>query len=114
MVPSGMNHPKIVLIHFITLIRSIFDIGREDKREWLGAGHAEDLPLVFGWPFIDIMRIYAGFDLTPEEKDLSVKVMRFWTNFAKSGYVNILDTKSYVCTAHSTGRKLKQTRDNCA
>ncbi|KAJ8036380.1 Cholinesterase [Holothuria leucospilota] len=51
---------------------------------YLGAGHAEDLQFVFGFPFIpEVVEIYSP---TPdEEKELSVKFMRFWTNFANTG-----------------------------
>nr|XP_054751051.1 cholinesterase 1-like [Lytechinus pictus] len=64
--------------------QSIFTIGQEAV-PWLGAGHAEDIPLVFGWPFIEEIVTYVGFNLTAEEKELSHKIIQFWTNFAKSG-----------------------------
>lgn len=64
--------------------RSIFTLWEEPK-PWLGAGHGEDVPLVFGWPFIEDLVTYTGFNLTAEEMELSHKIIQFWTNFAKSG-----------------------------
>ena len=46
---------------------------------WLGASHGEDITFVFGTAFS------RGLQLTDEEKELSVKVMKYWTNFAKTG-----------------------------
>eukprot|EP00057_Strongylocentrotus_purpuratus_P035479 XP_799291.3 PREDICTED: cholinesterase 1 [Strongylocentrotus purpuratus] len=57
----------------------------EEPKPWLGAGHGEDVPLVFGWPFIEDLVTYTGFNLTAEEMELSYKIIQFWTNFAKSG-----------------------------
>ncbi|XP_022098355.1 cholinesterase 1-like [Acanthaster planci] len=49
---------------------------------WLGAAHAEDLPFVFGAAFVPES---PSSNLTDEEKTFTVKVMKLWTNFAKSG-----------------------------
>ena len=49
---------------------------------WLGAGHQEELTFVFGLPFL---RINNRKELTDAEKEFSVKIMRFWTTFAKTG-----------------------------
>ncbi len=51
---------------------------------WLGCGHAEEISFVFGFPF---MRVNNRMELNGPEKELSVKMMRFWTEFAKTGYV---------------------------
>lgn len=51
---------------------------------WLGAGHGEDLRFVFGYSFIPGLSEFRG-PMTAEEDELSVKVIRFWTNFAKTG-----------------------------
>ncbi|XP_071496957.1 cholinesterase-like [Diadema antillarum] len=53
---------------------------------WLKAGHSEDLIYVFGMPFIDELYHVRGHNVTEEEKALSVKIMKAWTNFAKSGH----------------------------
>ncbi|XP_070551652.1 cholinesterase-like [Ptychodera flava] len=55
---------------------------------WVKAGHAEDIPFVFGLHF----RNDAGqnnFTMKPEEVDMSLKIMRYWTNFAKTGNPNL-------------------------
>ncbi|XP_071490022.1 cholinesterase-like [Diadema antillarum] len=66
--------------------KSYFQYGTEvPSTPWLGAGHAEDVPFVFGMPFIDELYHIRGHNMTEEENALSVKFMGFWTNFAKSG-----------------------------
>ncbi|XP_072174325.1 acetylcholinesterase-like [Diadema setosum] len=49
---------------------------------WLGATHTEDIQFVFGWPFIPEWMADRRA-LLDEEIELSVKVMKMWTNFAK-------------------------------
>nr|XP_054762392.1 acetylcholinesterase-like [Lytechinus pictus] len=53
--------------------------------DWFGAGHAEEITLVFGLPFIEHLPLRGLDQMTDEEKKLSVKMMKFWTNFAKFG-----------------------------
>ncbi|XP_071505733.1 acetylcholinesterase-like [Diadema antillarum] len=52
---------------------------------WIGAGHGEELMFVFGMPFIEQLRDIHGHTMTDDEKAMSVRVMKFWTNFAKYG-----------------------------
>ncbi len=51
---------------------------------WLGAGHAEDLAFVFGYPFVspELLKFHEYPD---EERSISQYVMKYWTNFAKTG-----------------------------
>ncbi|XP_071495066.1 acetylcholinesterase-like [Diadema antillarum] len=63
-----------------------------EDMEWLGATHGEDIPYVFGTP---LMRdadnddsIIAG-RFTDKEVELSLQVMEYWANFAKTGNPNI-------------------------
>ena len=51
---------------------------------WLGAGHGEELQFVFGSPFVPELQ-YVYPNTPPEEKAFSVQMMRFWTNFARTG-----------------------------
>ncbi|XP_030856036.1 cholinesterase 1 [Strongylocentrotus purpuratus] len=68
---------------------SYFEIGEIIPfTPWLDAGHAEDLIFVFGMPFIEQLAGIHGHNLTDAEKAMSVQVMRYWTNFAKSGNPN--------------------------
>eukprot|EP00057_Strongylocentrotus_purpuratus_P004580 XP_003728996.1 PREDICTED: acetylcholinesterase 1 [Strongylocentrotus purpuratus] len=53
--------------------------------EWFGAGHGEELTFVFGTPFVEQLSDRDIYLLTDEEKTLSVKMMKSWTNFAKYG-----------------------------
>ncbi|XP_030829215.1 cholinesterase 1 [Strongylocentrotus purpuratus] len=61
--------------------RSVF----EGFPGWFGAGHAEEVTFVFGAPFIEQLSDRDIYMLTDEEKTLSVKMMKSWTNFAKYG-----------------------------
>ena len=66
--------------------RSLFKYGDVvPSIPWLGAGHGEELTFVWGHPFIGELKDIHGHNLTDEEKAFSVKLMQFWTNFAKSG-----------------------------
>ena len=51
---------------------------------WLGAGHGEELAFVFGFPFItpELLEYHVYPD---EDKSVSQYVMKYWTNFAKTG-----------------------------
>ncbi|XP_072038917.1 acetylcholinesterase-like isoform X2 [Amphiura filiformis] len=61
---------------------SIYSLPNATNPSWLGSGHSEDVPFVFGHPF---MRVKKNMELSGPEKELSVKIMRFWTEFAKTG-----------------------------
>ncbi len=54
---------------------------------WLGAGHAEELVFVFGLPFNppDVISYHV---YTEDELLLSKNMMKYWSNFAKTGYSN--------------------------
>ncbi|XP_030830218.1 cholinesterase 1 [Strongylocentrotus purpuratus] len=61
---------------------------------WLGATHGEDIAYTFGAPFLlDILDPDQSYLLTglfnEEEVELAVQVMRYWSNFAKTGNPNI-------------------------
>ncbi|XP_072039267.1 cholinesterase-like [Amphiura filiformis] len=47
---------------------------------WRGSGHSEDIQFVFGFPFIE-----GKPGLSGPEIEFSVKIMRFWSEFAKTG-----------------------------
>ncbi|XP_054751989.2 cholinesterase 1-like [Lytechinus pictus] len=75
-----------VFKYFMTHIPSRSTFDGFQGIHWYAAGHAEDLAFVFGHPFINQLEdIGQTHLLTDQEKELSVKVMTFWTNFAKSG-----------------------------
>ena len=46
---------------------------------WSGACHGDDL-MFFGAAFLP-----NGYDLTDEEVDMTMKMIKYWTNFAKTG-----------------------------
>ncbi|KAL5019938.1 hypothetical protein ScPMuIL_002830 [Solemya velum] len=50
--------------------------------DWAGAMHGYEIELVFGIPFRDIS------NYTDAERTLSEQMMKFWTNFAKTGNPN--------------------------
>ncbi|KAK3589980.1 hypothetical protein CHS0354_035006 [Potamilus streckersoni] len=58
----------------------------ENYPKWVHGAHSDELPYIFGAPLVDgISPFPLEYDIS--EKILSENVMRFWTNFAKSGYV---------------------------
>jgi carboxylesterase type B len=56
----------------------------EDFPQWSSGVHGDELPYVFGAPLVDGISPFPS-RYTKNEKKLSAAVMRFWTNFAKSG-----------------------------
>nr|XP_054753743.1 cholinesterase 1-like [Lytechinus pictus] len=63
------------------------------KYDWLGATHVEDIAYVFGAPFMgnsddDDWKMTGRFgnDL---EVEMSLQIMRYWSNFAKTGDPNL-------------------------
>ncbi|XP_072048621.1 cholinesterase-like [Amphiura filiformis] len=55
--------------------------------KWLGAGHGEELLYVFGYPFYPPV-YFESVEYLKEEMSLSQQVMKYWTNFAKTGNPN--------------------------
>ncbi|XP_070552102.1 fatty acyl-CoA hydrolase precursor, medium chain-like [Ptychodera flava] len=49
--------------------------------QWAKAGHAEDLPFVFGTHF----NALPYWPLAPEEVNMSLSIITYWTNMAKTG-----------------------------
>ncbi|PIK49733.1 putative cholinesterase 1 [Apostichopus japonicus] len=86
------SHP--VYLYFFTQVptTSVFAINGYGPG-WLGAGHAEEIQYVFGYPFIPEMQEWHG-PMTDGENEFSVKFMQFWTNFAKSGDPSRPDSNS--------------------
>ena len=52
---------------------------------FVNASHADDLYFIFGGG-----ELAMPYPMTPEERNLSKVMMTAWTNFAKTGYVNIV------------------------
>ncbi|XP_071826150.1 cholinesterase-like [Apostichopus japonicus] len=83
-----------VYLYFMTVVPTVSVHGSYGNGpKWLGAAHAEELQYVFGYPFIPELETIHGI-LTDPEKEISVKFMRFWTNFAKSGDPSRADSSS--------------------
>ncbi|XP_041479550.1 cholinesterase-like [Lytechinus variegatus] len=61
---------------------------------WLKATHSEEVTFVFGLPFIE--EISHVFNVTEEERSLSLQIMLFWANFAKSGDPNKASKDGFV------------------
>ncbi|XP_077986665.1 fatty acyl-CoA hydrolase precursor, medium chain-like [Glandiceps talaboti] len=55
------------------------------KVEWAKAAHAEDLAFVFGSHF----REKGDWIMPQEDLDVSLQMMKYWTNFAKTGNPNL-------------------------
>ncbi|XP_054750205.2 cholinesterase 1-like [Lytechinus pictus] len=61
---------------------------------WLGATHGEDIPYTLGTPFmVDALTFNQSFVLSgffnEEEVEFASQVMRYWSNFAKTGSPNL-------------------------
>ena len=54
----------------------------------MGVMHGEEIEYVFGKPFD------ASLNFTAKERDLSQRVMNYFTTFAKTGYTGLLFFKS--------------------
>ncbi|XP_077979971.1 pyrethroid hydrolase Ces2e-like [Glandiceps talaboti] len=61
------------------------------KTTWLKAAHAEDIPYVFGYQLRS--QLYSDsdwhFTMTDEENLMSLQIMKYFTNFAKTGDPNL-------------------------
>ncbi|XP_070551704.1 cocaine esterase-like [Ptychodera flava] len=57
------------------------------RMKWLKAGHGEDVPFVFGWHF----DIAMNWKMPDEEVMMTFKIMKYLTNFAKTGNPNLSD-----------------------
>ncbi|XP_070551701.1 cholinesterase 1-like isoform X2 [Ptychodera flava] len=56
------------------------------KIKWLKAMHGEDVPFVFGWHFDSAM----NWTMPDDDVTVTLKIMKYWTNFAKTGsYTNM-------------------------
>ncbi|KAJ7393151.1 neurexin protein binding [Desmophyllum pertusum] len=68
--------------------------------EWVGVSHGMELGLVFGAPFKTLSWFLTM--LTPKyseaEKEFSLYIMEVWTNFAKNGSPNPLESASSLVT----------------
>lgn len=56
--------------------------------DWLGASHTEDIPYVFGAPFMRLPEDppeWAGKFGNEQEVQMSLQIMKYWSNFAKTG-----------------------------
>ncbi|XP_071826178.1 cholinesterase-like isoform X2 [Apostichopus japonicus] len=81
----AMMTSEPLFLYLMTIAPTVSTYGDHGKGpKWLGAAHAEELQYVFGYPFIPEMLTVHGI-MSDEEKEVSVKFMKFWTNFAKSG-----------------------------
>ncbi|XP_030843300.1 cholinesterase 1-like [Strongylocentrotus purpuratus] len=60
--------------------------------DWLGASHTEDIPYVFGAPFLRLPEDppeWAGKFGNEQEVQMSLQTMKYWSNFAKTGDPNL-------------------------
>ena len=55
----------------------------KNSPSWTKAAHTDELQYVFGLAFNSMLPQFA--EATDDEKTLAVNVMRYWTNFAKTG-----------------------------
>ncbi|XP_070551528.1 acetylcholinesterase-like [Ptychodera flava] len=53
--------------------------------KWMRAAHVDEIPFVFGWHFL----LGEEWTMPMEEVDMSLKMIQYWTNFAKTGNPNM-------------------------
>lgn len=53
---------------------------------WTNATHTDELPYVFG------QTLNSALGFTDDEKNMTRKIMKYWSNFAKTGYVWAVNT----------------------
>ncbi|VDK86807.1 unnamed protein product [Dibothriocephalus latus] len=71
-------------VQFYHFVHKTKDNGFPD---WTGAMHGYEIEYVFGMPFSNDFR-ENFYNFTDEERQLSRKIMRYWANFARTGYVS--------------------------
>ena len=76
---AHMNYGNKVYLYHMTYEPTTSFWG--DTPSWIGVGHADDLQFVFGWHYIPGME----WNMPPLEINMTLDVMRYWTNFAKTG-----------------------------
>ncbi|XP_070538201.1 neuroligin-4, X-linked-like [Ptychodera flava] len=59
-----------------------------DSPKWTGATHGEELPFVFGAPLVNGLGIFQ-YNFSKSDALVSLAVIIYWTNFAKTGNPNI-------------------------
>ena len=55
------------------------------KPSWIEADHGEDLMFTFGFPLFTPNT--DDFTITEEDKEMAKQTIKYWANFAKTGYV---------------------------
>lgn len=64
-------------------------------------GHFAELDLIWGMPFFNGINqtnfaYQMNLSYTPKEIQLSYEMIRYWTNFAKTGTESLINLKSYL------------------
>ena len=57
---------------------------------WTSAVHGDELAYIFGAPLVEGVTPFSD-KFTPQEKVISQTMMRYWTNFAKTGYLLMIN-----------------------
>jgi carboxylesterase type B len=79
---SKWNKDKNSFAYVLTQQLSASLIGIK-RPAWFGVYHGEDIFYVFGYPMRN-----KKFNFTQEDKELSQKIIKIWTDFAKTGRVS--------------------------
>nr|XP_039272096.1 neuroligin-4, Y-linked-like [Styela clava] len=77
---ANMNLKLGYSVYFYTLFHRA---GIDSESEWMDAGHGDELPFVFGYPFYSGQDVLFGYNFTKTDRMISAGIMTYWTNFAK-------------------------------
>lgn len=76
----------------------------DELPRWSGGIHGDELPYIFGAPLVDGIQPFSTSSYSKSERMLSEAVMRYWTNFAKSGDPNRPEKQESVHGGRVTNR----------
>ncbi|KAK3589992.1 hypothetical protein CHS0354_035020 [Potamilus streckersoni] len=75
----------------------------ENYPKWVNGAHGDELPYIFGAPLVDGISPFP-LEYSNAEKLMSENLMRFWTNFAKTGDPNLPEEdKTKMFTGRNNG-----------
>ena len=81
---------EIAVIHSRFAPVYMYEFGHRSKggtpnAEWMGVSHGDNMPYIFGVPFLLVTNASEGITFDDTDRNVSLFIMAAYTNFAKSG-----------------------------